>query len=234
VKILLVEDDQIVRECVESLVVRSHGVLQLLVATNLDQGIALAANHADIGLTLLGAERSGQHAAKLARRFHAAHECVPLVVLAATEQEEAVLQALDAGAMGFINKGTSTRSLLCALRSVVGGGVYVPASILRARGMYNLPRNAVQCAAVRVSFVSERGDRRAAIARLMLWGRSNGAIAANLRISERSVRKEVSALLKEASVTNRSEFILVLAGCEFCLPTDTCTTAGQREASKRA
>jgi DNA-binding NarL/FixJ family response regulator len=210
VKILLIEDDPIVRECVESLVGKSSGALQLLVATTLEQGIELADNNNDISLALLGLEQLRGRDAKFAKRLHAAHEHIPVVVLAATEAEHVVLQALDAGAMGFINKGGSTRSLLRALRTVLSGGTHVPAPVLKARGLYNLSQNSVRLSIVS-RLLSAPVDQSAAVAQLMFQGRSNRRIAADLRISEVSVRAEVSTLLKTLAVTNRAEAMLVFA-----------------------
>jgi DNA-binding NarL/FixJ family response regulator len=215
VKILLIEDDPVVRECVESLVGKSSGALQLLVATTLEQGIELADNNNDISLALLGLEQLRGRDAKFAKRLHAAHEHIPVVVLAATEAEHVVLQALDAGAMGFINKGGSTRSLLRALRIVLRGGIHVPVSLLKARGSYNLPQGSARSAMTAHLLSAPADDQRAAIARLMLHGRSKRAIAESLGVAEAQVHAEVSSLLKAFAVTSRTELILVMAGMEI-------------------
>jgi DNA-binding NarL/FixJ family response regulator len=211
VKILLIEDDQIVRECVESLVGKSDGALQLFVAISIEQGLDLAADNSDIGLALLGLGRGGEDVAKFAKKFHAEHEHIPLVVLAATEQERLVLETLDAGAMGFINKGVSTRSLLRALRTVLNGGIHVPMSVLQARGLYNPPRDSARSAIAARLLAETAGDQQGAIARLMLRGTSNWATAKNLGIPEALVREEVSSLLKILAVTSRAEAVLVFA-----------------------
>jgi DNA-binding NarL/FixJ family response regulator len=211
VKILLIEDDPIVRECVESLVRKSAGALQLLVATTLEQGIELAVSNGDVGLALLGLEQLRARGARFAKQLHAAHEHIPVVALAATEAEPQVLQALDAGAMGFINKAASTRSLLRALRVVLDGGIHVPVSILKARGLYNCARDSARETAAARWLQPTANNPQALLARSVLQGRSNRAIARSLRISEESVRLEVSALLKTLAVTNRAEALLVLA-----------------------
>src|SRR2546423_579126 len=83
-----------------------------------------SAPHAD--LLLLYLSLPGLSGLSALETFRQRHPELPIVVLSSTEDPRVVLQALEAGAMGFIPKSSPTPVLLRALQLVASGGVYVP------------------------------------------------------------------------------------------------------------
>lgn len=55
---------------------------------------------------------------------------MPVVVLSATADQQTVLAAVGAGAVGFIPKSSTNEVMQSAVRLVLAGGKYLPAAIL--------------------------------------------------------------------------------------------------------
>ncbi len=211
-KILLIDDDPIVVECLGALVKNVGQPLQLIRAATLAQGITAASIDEQIRLAFVGLEQFHGLDSTVIGALRTRFEHIPVVILASSEAEHLVLGVLDAGAAGFICKDMSTYSLMRTLRSALSGDITVPSSVLKARGLYN-PSHKRTCVVLSTSDLNQ--SQKIVIRRLMLQGRSNQAIAAFLGIAEPAVRAEISSLLKALSVTSRSELMLVLAGTEL-------------------
>lgn len=55
---------------------------------------------------------------------------IPMVVMSSSDDRDTVLRALDAGAMGFIPKSSTSSVMRAALELVLSGGLYLPPSVL--------------------------------------------------------------------------------------------------------
>ena len=67
----------------------------------------------------------------LLAEWRVAHPSVPIVVVSASDRRDDVVRAIDLGALGFVPKCMANESLLQALRVVITGGIYLPASVMR-------------------------------------------------------------------------------------------------------
>jgi DNA-binding NarL/FixJ family response regulator len=65
--------------------------------------------------------------------LRAAFPATPVVVLSEDDDPAAVRAAIEAGAMGFIPKSSPAEIMVDALRRVLAGGVYLPATDALAR-----------------------------------------------------------------------------------------------------
>jgi DNA-binding NarL/FixJ family response regulator len=65
--------------------------------------------------------------------LRAAFPATPVVVLSEDDDPAAVRAAIEAGAMGFIPKSSPAEIMVGALRRVLAGGVYLPATDALAR-----------------------------------------------------------------------------------------------------
>src|SRR5450432_3777107 len=75
----------------------------------------------------------------LLSELRGAYPAVPIVVVSASDRRDDVVHAIDLGALGFVPKCMGNDSLLQALRVVISGGIYPPASIMRSPTGQNVP-----------------------------------------------------------------------------------------------
>jgi len=135
-------------------------------------------------------------------RFRATFPDTPVVVLSGSEQTEDIQQLLNAGALGYITKSSSTELILSALRLVLAGGIYVPHSLLERHGNGNLLAQEIQVAYALTS-------RQIEVLRELAKGQSNKQIAVALNVTEGTVKIHLASIFRLLKVNNRTEAVLV-------------------------
>lgn len=132
---------------------------------------------------------------------------LPIVVFSGLTDEETVLAALDAGAMSVIPKTATSNELIEAIRTVLGGGYYVPRDALAGgRGESGSSGHAASGAGSRA--LERLTERQQHVLRLLLRGAPNKRIGVELQLSENTVKSHVSAILRALGVRNRTEAVL--------------------------
>jgi DNA-binding NarL/FixJ family response regulator len=126
-----------------------------------------------------------------------------------------VLRALDAGAMGFIPKSSTSSILVGALRLILAGGIYLPPSVFlpgsRGPGIDMTTRLAVEPALTRSKQPSDLGltPRQAEVLHLILQGKPAKLISRELDLSASTVKAHTSAVLRALNVTTRTQAVVV-------------------------
>lgn len=121
---------------------------------------------------------------------------VHVVALSGTEDPDLVSEALRAGAVGFLPKTAEPHELVGPLLAVVDGWSILPATLLA-----RLTGEAAPPARTPPRLTAEQ--RR--LWRLLATGATTVEIAEELHVSERTVKRLVSGLLRRLGVTTRSQ-----------------------------
>ena len=126
----------------------------------------------------------------------------PTLVLTTFDDTTVVLDAIRAGARGFLLKDISYQQLMTAIRAIAAGGtVFQPAitqRLLRAAG--TPPTDAVPDEALTA--------RELEVVRLMSGGYSNKEIAHALGTAEGTIKNQVSSILSKFGVRDRTRAVL--------------------------
>ncbi len=126
----------------------------------------------------------------------------PTLVLTTFDDTTVVLDAIRAGARGFLLKDISYQQLMTAIRAIAAGGtVFQPAitqRLLRAAG--TLPTDALPDEALTA--------RELEVVRLMSGGYSNKEIAHALGTAEGTIKNQVSSILSKFGVRDRTRAVL--------------------------
>ena len=177
---------------------------QVRTALNFNAAIALtAAATFDFAIIDLGLPDSS--GIPVLRRFRTANPDLPVVVFSATHDRATIMDALDAGAMGFIPKTSSSEVLLNALRLVFSGSIYVPPEALAGRE---------QPAAGGVELTPRQTD----VMHMLLLGLSNKRISRHLGISENTVKVHMTAVMRALSAETRTQAVLNAAQLGIRVP----------------
>lgn len=129
-----------------------------------------------------------------------------IVVLTVVEDEDAVLRALKVGAHGYVLKGVSAEELVQVIRSVYRGETYVTPS-MAGRLLTELTASSANRTAL--DPVGELTERERAILDLVAQGKTNKEIAAELYLSEKTVKHYMTNVLQKLQVRNRVEAALI-------------------------
>jgi len=134
------------------------------------------------------------------REISATYPVINVVMLTVSQDEEDVTTALRAGARGYVLKGVAARDLVEIVRSVARGEVYVTPS-LAASLLFDMT-SASRSASNGLDDLTER-ERQ--ILERVAAGDSNKEIAAQLQLSEKTVKHHMTNILQKLQVRNRVE-----------------------------
>ena len=141
-------------------------------------------------VVLLDLNLPGMDGIELLKRMRSNHIDTPTLTMSAETEAALVRQALDAGAQGFLPKSLEPNDMLNAMEAVAVGQRYLPAEVA--------DELAHTRAATRIT------PRQTAVLQLIAEGLSNRDIAAQLNLTEYTVKSHVRALFHALGCKNRT------------------------------
>ncbi len=200
-KILVVDDHPVVREGLATLLRQIGPDAAVLEACDAEQALMLVAQHPDLDVVVLDIVMPGLDGLAAIGEFGRVRAELPVIVLSSSEDAQTVRQALALGALGYVPKSASRRTLLSAIWLVVSGELYVPALVLNDAPTPQAPTLSVEA----TRGASPLTDRQLAVLRLIAEGRTNTSIAFDLGLSEKTVKAHITAIFKALNVFNRTQ-----------------------------
>ena len=134
-------------------------------------------------------------------------EAPRVLVLTTYDNDEYVVEALRAGASGFLLKDTPAEDLVDAVRVVHRGEAVVAPSVTKRlldRFAKHLPTTRAEAPAAHPELTEREDD----VFRLLARGLSNAEIAATLVVSETTVKTHVSNLLTKLGLRDRVQAVV--------------------------
>ena len=203
VRVLLVDDDPLVRAGLRLLLGGDDGVAVVGEAADGDEVAAAVAAH-DPDVVLMDIRMRRTDGVEATRRLREAHPHRPAVVMLTTFDADAtVLDALRAGAAGFLLKHADPEALVAAVLRAADGEPVFSASALRA-----LVTHARE-AGPAPDPLAGLSPREQQVADGVARGLSNAEIAAELYVSAGTVKAEVSAILARLGLDNRIQLAVL-------------------------
>ncbi|VAW90814.1 Two-component transcriptional response regulator, LuxR family [hydrothermal vent metagenome] len=196
-KILIIDDHALFREGLCYVLNDLEDSMTIYQASDYAHALIQLRAHLDMDLVLLDLKLPGKDGFSILNLFSEQYPALPIIILSASNKHSDVQRSLDAGAMGYIPKDTTSAVMLNALRLVLSGGIYMPASIVKC---YDNNQAAE-------SFIGIT-PRQQQVLGLMVQGHSNKMIASQLELAEGTVKMHVTSILKFFGVSNRTQAVL--------------------------
>ena len=130
-----------------------------------------------------------------------------IIILTTFDLDQYVYAALTAGASGFLLKDVSPEQLVSAVRTVQGGDALLAPSITRRLVERFAPR-AAGSAQVHAD-LSDLTPRELEVLRLLARGLSNAELAAELNLSEATVKTHVARILAKLQLRDRVQAVVL-------------------------
>jgi DNA-binding NarL/FixJ family response regulator len=172
---------------------------------------AAARTHPDVCLLDVFMPEGGIEAAA---EIHRLMPAVPIVMLTVSASEEDMFAALHAGASGYLPKTTPADRLSRALRGILAGegglSRRLTAKLIdefRRRGTGR--HHAASPAAVR--FADRLTEREIEVLDLLAEGQATSQIATRLAISDVTVRRHVSAIVRKTGAGDRADVLRLVS-----------------------
>jgi two-component system, NarL family, response regulator DevR len=135
------------------------------------------------------------------RAITAARPGIPVIMLTSHADSDALFDAIDAGASGYVLKRIGSRELVDAVRTVASGGSLLDPAVTRP--VLERIRNAGRLEEAG-AFVDLTEQERRVLAHIA-DGASNRQIADRMGLAEKTVRNYVSNILAKLALESRSQ-----------------------------
>jgi DNA-binding NarL/FixJ family response regulator len=209
VRVLLVDDDALVRAGLKIILSSAEDVEVVGEADDGTGAVAAVRSHRPdvVLMDIRMAQMDGIAATTALRRLNPAPQ---VIVLTTFQADEHVVGALRAGASGFLVKDTPPLDIINAVRLVAAGEAIISPSATRTLLAHfgDTPATARrEAAAARLASLT---DRELEVATAIASGASNADVAAQLFMSEATVKAHVSRLLTKLQVSNRVQIAILV------------------------
>jgi DNA-binding NarL/FixJ family response regulator len=197
IRILIAEDNALVREGLQQLLGTTGDLQVVATAGDGGQAISLVAT-CEPDVVLMDLEMPGVDGVAATRAIVDSGNAARIVILTSFSHHERVLDALDAGAVGYLLKDAPPDELMRGVRAA-------------ARGESPLdPRAASAVLASRAGRrpADELSERQLDVLALVAEGKQNKHIARELEISEKTVKAHLTAIFHTLGVTDRTQAAL--------------------------
>lgn len=201
VDVLIVDDHQLFRT----------GLCELLAneGLNIVGAVADGASALDLvaecapDVVLMDLDMPGLSGVEATRRISEIAPRTRVVVLTIDAEEQSVVDAIAAGACGYLLKGTSIQSLVAGIKAAVAGESLI-SGVVGVKLFERLRADDQRTVAEQLLF-KDLSEREVQILKLLASGKRNAEIAQELFISPHTVRNHVSNLLAKLHISNRFE-----------------------------
>ncbi len=203
-RIVIADDHPLFREGVVRTLDEDGGLSVIGEAGDADGAVRLAAEGAP-DILLLDLSMPGGGISALTRVM-ALPAPPKVVILTVSEDDENVLAALKAGAVGYILKGVGSRELVGIVKDIGSGQSYLsPALAVKLLHQMQNPSPPAR----RDDPLSDLSKREEDILRLVAKGLSNRAVGEALDLQEKTVKHYMTSILQKLHVRNRVEAVLL-------------------------
>jgi two-component system response regulator DevR len=196
ISVLIVDDHEVVRVGLKTLLARRKGLVVAGVAANGEEAVAVAAE-ARPDVVVMDVRMPGGSGIEACREIRSLLPETKVLMLTSYADEDAVLASILAGACGYLLKDTTGRDLGEAILRVAGGASLLDPAVTGV---------------VLARMKADRGvapggltDRERQILELIAQGKTNREIGEVLFLAEGTVRNQVSGVLAKLGVGSRAE-----------------------------
>ena len=198
--VVLVDDHPVFRKGLRTLL-EELGVEVLAEAGDGEAGVEVTLRERP-DVVLMDLQMPGLGGVDATRRLVAAWPEVQVLVLTMVADDSAVFAAIQAGALGYLLKGSGLDEIDRAVSSVAAGqAVYGPEVARRLRAFFSAGGGAARP-------FPGLTEREREVLSLMATGLSNTEISRRLFLSEKTVRNRVSAIFAKLGVPDRAAAIV--------------------------
>ncbi len=204
VRVLIVDDQQLIREGIGSLLSIQEGIEVVGTATNGQEAIEQAAKLSP-DIVLMDVRMPVMDGVKATAEVRRQVKC-QVLMLTTFDDETYIVEALRAGASGYLLKDMPVADLAQAIR-MAHAGVYPldPAVAGKLVGALDRAEKQAEHTNAEIPEEADLTEREAEVLRLIARGATNREIAKRLSISEGTVKNHVSNILSRLGLRDRTQ-----------------------------
>jgi two-component system, NarL family, response regulator DevR len=200
IRVLLVDDHEIVRLGLMTLI-NDHPDMQVVGEAGSAAEALRAVEQLSPNVVLMDVRLPGEGGIEAARQISARFPQTRVVMLTSFADDDLVMRAIHAGAVGYVLKQVGNDELLRAIAAAARGEALLdPATTARLLSRVRDAGRRAEDDAFR-----ELSDREMDVLTEVARGKTNAEIGSILHLSEKTVRNYVSTILEKLNLSNRIE-----------------------------
>jgi DNA-binding NarL/FixJ family response regulator len=205
-KVLVADDQRVVREGLATIVSSLPGMDVVALAANGEEAVAMAAEHQP-DVVLMDLRMPVMDGAEATSAIRTRHAGTQVVVLTTYADDESIITALSAGAVGFLTKDATREDIRRALEAAAAGqSVLDPAA---QAALVDAARAGASAGAPTGPVPRELPDglteREAEVLALLARGLSNIEIARHLYVAEATVKTHINRIFAKTHSRDRTQ-----------------------------
>ncbi len=205
IKVMVVDDHEVVREGVVRILERQGGITVVALARTGEEAMDKIRLFEPEVITV-DIELPGINGIELIKRIKNEFPDVEAVALTVYDDEEFAKQAIKAGAIGYIIKDAAQEELVQAVRAAAAGESLVSTSV--ARKLLREIKEPPKARRYRAEDFEGLSERELDVLKLMAKGLNNRQIAAQLFISELTVKVHIRNIFRKLGVGDRTKAVI--------------------------
>jgi len=198
IKVLLADDHSIVREGLRRIIEESEDIEVIAEANDGSAAIQLAQEKLP-DIAVVDISMPGLDGLEVISQLKVYRPELPIIILTMHEEEQYVVRAIQAGAMGYVTKRSAPEQLVKAIRQVMDGTRYLTPEATEALALR------IAKGAGSKSSLDSLSNRELQVLRRLALGHTNHEIAEAYNISTKTVDTYRSRLLKKLNLRNNAE-----------------------------
>ena len=204
IQVLIVDDHPVVREGLRTMLSTDRNIEIVGEACGGAEAVAMVAEKKPT-VVLMDIRMPDMDGIEATRHIKDEYPSIPVVVLTMYDNDAYVINAVQAGASGYLLKDASRELLLHTIRTVSGGTTLIRSSLLHEAissliGSKNAPEKPGQSTAGLTS-------RELEVLKLVVDGYTNKEIGKELSITEDTAKKHMQSILAKLDASNRTDAV---------------------------
>ncbi|CAA7617115.1 Glycerol metabolism activator AgmR [Candidatus Terasakiella magnetica] len=217
-QILVADDHKLVRDGLRPFLMELDAGAELLEAATLDEAIQVVRSFPGLGLILLDLMMPGMDGLSGLQQIKALIPDTPVVIVSGYSTRDHVVQAVQAGAAGFIPKTVSGTAMVNALRLVLSGEKYLPSSTF-FEDPASVAASQLPAKPTGAPPPFDRLSRREGeILAQLVEGRTNKEIAIALSLQEITIKVHLRNVYRKISAANRAQAVRIALQSGWVMP----------------
>ena len=210
VRVLLADDQRLVRESLATLIGLLGGLELVATACDGEEACALAAKHSP-DVILMDLRMPRMDGLEATRLLHERQPGIGVIALTTFADDESVLGALRAGARGYLTKDASSADIQAAIHAVAAGDAALDPCVQHHVVAALADPNGGRDGARELSRAQPLPDgltpREAEVLTLIADGLTNAEIADRLTVSATTVKSHINHLFAKAGLRDRAQAV---------------------------
>jgi DNA-binding NarL/FixJ family response regulator len=197
IKILIVDDHEVVRDGVKKIFEKQPGIAAFGEAGTAQEALTLAREE-EWDVAVLDLSLGGRNGLEVLKELKQIRPRLPVLILSMHSEEQYARRAFRAGAAGYVTKGSSRVELAQAVDKVMKGGKYVTPA-LAEKLVLSLDRDS------QLSRHETLSDREFEVMCLIASGKTVGEIAELLSLSNKTISTYRARILEKMEMKTNAE-----------------------------